>query len=74
MSVSPLFAHYRMTEEQRERAKRAAEWACGLMPNGPAAGELRQASLGSNEEMLLGIALILQRMDDAAKIRKLTRR
>lgn len=48
-----------MNKEQRERAKAVAKAVAGKIPNGPTSGDLRRASLGENEDLLLAIHLIL---------------
>ncbi len=54
-----FFGHGRLTDDQRERAKSAACFAGERVPNGPAAHTLKEAGRGLNEDMLLGVYLIM---------------
>lgn len=58
--MSILFAQRHMTK-WREKAKRAALYAADHIPNSPASGDLRRAAQGLDEELLLGVAIIVQR-------------
>lgn len=60
MSVRTLFEQYGISIEGREQAKNAAMFASRHIPNSPSSGDLRAAANGSNEDLLLGIALILR--------------
>lgn len=48
---------------ERERAKEAAHYMFCVVPNGPVAGELRNASHGFNEDLLYAIHMLLTRRD-----------
>lgn len=56
-----------MNPEWRERAVEYADFAASKIPNGPAAGDLRRAASGSNEDLLLAIHLILERHEKSIR-------
>lgn len=45
----------KMNKAQRERAMLAAGCAYRQLPNGPVAGQMREASIGHNEAMLRAV-------------------
>lgn len=49
---------YRWSTAEREAAKKAASFAADHVLNGPAAGDLRRASLGGNEDLLFAVHLL----------------
>jgi hypothetical protein len=49
-----------MNDKQRKEAMEAADYAWRRIPNGSAAGDLRRASQGCNESLLLAVHLIIE--------------
>jgi hypothetical protein len=50
-----------VTRQDRQIATESAKVIAGMIPNGPTARDLREASQGLNEDLLLAIVLILER-------------